>query len=1167
MKRSVKWIIISLSTIIGLIVIAFLLFLFLLTPKRLTPIVNKYCTEFFDAKVTFDTVYLSLFEEFPKVSVKLMGGEIISNSLKKDTAFLALHPQNADTLLRFNELMVSLNVKDLLQSKINIERIRLSQPDIFGYISPSGQANWDIVKPSESADSTQLDLHIDRIAIRGPALVNLKSCPDSMDIQASIGRLFVKGNITLDMAQIDIKKFVFSNLTVNADLRKEHIYACLALDSAAVDIIDPRKEYKLNIEGMASASVENQQYLDKLPLKLNGTLRTDLDNFKAFGFKDFCLTVANLPEVKLNGDILLNEGYINSDLECKIEKIPLQSLLDIIPETVSEEIKKIKTNIIITLNTNIRGVYEFAEKGKLPMVDVNLKIPKGFLIYKDLESKIDNIAVDASFHFDPFSPQETGIKLKTFNVDAFAVKLEGNVNVTNLFDDPYVVMKVKGSANLRELQKFVPEDFGVTARGNISFNAEGSFLASRLNQQDLAQNNLIVQFNADRVRVRIPKDTISVLVEKTFLEINTTKTRTSKRTGEVFKLLSLDFKSDTARIRMPNRQIIAFSKIDLSMRSSDAALTGDTSNVIPLIGEVTANSLQYSDVDSTTILLRDMKTNIRILPSRENRTLPSIRFEVETKQIRFFSQGNRVMARDAALSIVATKNDPALLKERMNANRRNANQGNTGGQRESNRRADDFAGEDLNIRDVETGRLLREWTVDGSLKSRTGRVVSPHFPLRTRLQNIDITFTTNDITLQNLDIKSGESKLKVTGKVDNIRRALSSGRGLRIEADIKADTLNMNQLLTAFYNGAAYSGASEEYKKAVTNADGEEQLEQIIQNENERNKATSVLLVIPSNVSLNLKLDVGYAQYADIMINKLTCELVSRDRCIQLKDFVAQTSVGEIDLTALYATRSKKDITFGLDLEFKEILVEDFIRIIPSVDSLVPMLASFRGVVNCQLAATAALDTTMNIELPSLNTACRISGKNLVLLDGKTFSEIANTLKFKNRDKNLVERISVELLVRNNRIEIFPFIMEIDRYKTAISGIHNLDMTFNYHVSVLKSPLPFKLGVNLKGDLEDMDNMKIAIGKAKYKDTNLPTYVTVIDTTRLNLRAQIDSFIRQGVDVARFSQFSTPTIDPTLIEKDTDNPTFSAQDSLILYKEGIIDVKPKSISDTVPVIR
>jgi hypothetical protein len=363
------------------------------------------------------------------------------------------------------------------------------------------------------------------------------------------------------------------------------------------------------------------------------------------------------------------------------------------------------------------------------------------------------------------------------------------------------------------------------------------------------------------------------------------------------------------------------------------------------------------------------------------------------------------------------------------------------------------------------------------------------------------------------------------------------------------------------YQGAAYSNASDEYKRAIANVQDDEQLEKIIQDENDGKEEKPVLIVVPSNITLDVKLDVGYGKYADVTIHKLTGELVSRDRCVQLKDIKMKTSIGGIDLTALYATRSKKDITFGLDLEFSDIQVEDFIKIIPSVDSLAPMLSSFKGLLNAQVAATSAMDTSMNILLPSLNAACRISGKDLVLLDGKTFAEIAKTLKFKNKEKNLVEHISVEMLINNNQIEIFPFIMQMDRYKTAISGIHQLNMTFNYHISVLESPIPFKLGINIKGDLNNLDKIKFGLGKVLYKDTNLPTYVTIIDATRLNLRTQINNFIQQGVDVARFSQFSKPAIDPSFIEKDAET-NLSAQDSLMLYKEGIINVKPKVEKDS-----
>ena len=42
-----------------------------------------------------------------------------------------------------------------------------------------------------------------------------------------------------------------------------------------------------------------------------------------------------------------------------------------------------------------------------------------------------------------------------------------------------------------------------------------------------------------------------------------------------------------------------------------------------------------------------------------------------------------------------------------------------------------------------------------------------------------------------------------------------------------------------------------------------------------------------------------------------------------------------------------------------------------------------------------------------------------------------------------------------------------------------MDMTFDYHLSVLKSPVPFKLGIDIKGNLDDF---KFKIVKCKYKD-------------------------------------------------------------------------------------
>ena len=1139
--------------ITAIVGVAFLLLFYLLTPARLTPIVNNYCTEYLDAKVNFDSVQVSLFEEFPMVSLKLVGGEIISYALQSDSALRSIQSQETDTLLRFNEFMLSLNITDLIRSKVNIRRIRISQPELNAYISPSGRANWDIyTSTGTSGNETKIDLNIDRFAIRGPANLTYRSCPDSITAQASIGRLFMKGNFTPDIENLAIDRWTCSNVKIIAGIGKDAIHTEIGIDSASIAVIDPRREYDLMIQGMVSATIEKQPYCNSLPITLNGAIKFDPANDQFFGFKDFGLTVAGLPDLQLNGGVLLSDGTITSDLDFRINALPLQSLLALAPAGFSNEIEKIKTNVKISLNTSIQGVYEYAHTGKLPAIDMEVKIPSGYLVYKDLESKIENIILDASFHFNPASPKETGIKFRTIHIESLATRLKGSATIANLFDDPNVTLSLNGEANLQELVKFAPEDLGINARGRVQFQADGSFLMSRLTMQDLAKNDLTAGFTIDNLRVRIPKDTISLFAMKTSLELNTTQTRVNQNTNTVSRLLSMELKSDTARVRLPSREIIALSKLDFSMRSSESILTGDTSKVSPMVGNIQARNLEYSDVDSTTFNLRDIKTNFRILPSRENRSLPTLRFDIESRQLSIYAKENRFGLRDASISLVATKNETPSQRRP-----------NTASQRQGNRlRTDDFTGEDFDLKaDAAIVSILREWTVDGNIQSRSGRMITPHFPLRTRLQNVDITFTTNDITLQNAHISCGESQFDFTGKISGIRRALSSGRGLQVTADIKADTLEANELITALFNGMAYSDSSDGYRQSLAGAKDEDELEKIIQEENENKEETSTLLVIPSNLSVDVRFDIAYGEYADVTIHKMTGELISRDRCLQLKDISAKTDIGDIDLTALYATRSRKDVTLGMDLEFNDIQVESFIHIIPAIDSLIPMLSSFKGVVNCQVAATAAMDSTMDIILPSLNAACRISGKNMVLLDGETFTQIANTLKFKNRQENRVDSIAIEMLVRNNQIEIFPFIMQMDRYRTAISGVHNLDMTFNYHISVLKSPLPFMMGLNLSGNLNAMDRMKMNIGKARYKDTHLPTYVTVIDTTRLNLRSQIDKIVQQGVDAVRFSQFAAPQIDPDLLDKEAESTRLSAADSLALYREGIIEEMPSELPD------
>ena len=164
------------------------------------------------------------------------------------------------------------------------------------------------------------------------------------------------------------------------------------------------------------------------------------------------------------------------------------------------------------------------------------------------------------------------------------------------------------------------------------------------------------------------------------------------------------------------------------------------------------------------------------------------------------------------------------------------------------------------------------------------------------------------------------------------------------------------------------------------------------------------------------------------------------------------------------------------------------------------------------MVATADLDEHMNIQLPSIDGVIKISGKDLTLQDSEQFTKIAKILVFKNKKKAVVEKMSVDGMVRDNTIEIFPFVLKVDRYTLAASGIQGLDESYKYHISVIKSPLIIRFGVNVFGD--NFDQMKFRLGRAKYKNTRVPVFTKQLDTVQLNLVNSIHNIFELGVEKA-----------------------------------------------------
>ena len=275
----------------------------------------------------------------------------------------------------------------------------------------------------------------------------------------------------------------------------------------------------------------------------------------------------------------------------------------------------------------------------------------------------------------------------------------------------------------------------------------------------------------------------------------------------------------------------------------------------------------------------------------------------------------------------------------------------------------------------------------------------------------------------------------------------------------------------------------------------------------------SKLIVVPANIDAKVTLEASGIHYDSLDVTWAAADIAMKQRTLQITNALAASNMGDIYFEGFYSTKSKKDIKAGFDLNLVDITAEKVITLFPAVDTLMPMLKAFAGDLDCELAATSEVDTCMNLILPSIDGVMKISGKDLSISnESKEFQKIAKMMFFRNKKGAFVDKMAVTGMVRDNVLEVFPFVLDVDRYTLAASGLQHLDESFSYHLSVIKSPLLVKFGVNIWGD--DFDHIKYGLGRAKYKNVNVPVFTKQLDTVQYSLLASIHNIFELGVERA-----------------------------------------------------
>lgn len=1127
--RLLLWLFGVVGIIAAILLIVVTLTVWILTPPKLTPLIEKIGSEYLNADVRVKRVELSYWSTFPKLTVEVDSLAIISRSLRDlSPDQRAQLPESADTLFSIEHFSGGVHMLYLLKNNVSLYDVQLRKPMLNIVELDSAHVNYDIVPPSDVSESSV------------PAPIPT----------ISFNRFEITGGFPM--------RYFNAADTVDVTL--------LLADSHLLGDSEP--VYKLSMKGIGSSAIPALP-IDSLELGLDGDIKWDpAVNPMGVELKDFNISVGRLSAM-LDAKLDFTDSLKVKSLDVDMPHLRISDAIDIVPSNMRGELARIQTDVEVNIRASL--IKPYSPSDKMPSLKLSVDIPDGKLIYDRLRLNRINAAINAVI--DGENLDKSVIDVEKFTAVAQSVGFSVSAHITNPISDPYVKGKFKGGISFTKLPDMLWHRMGFEMTGLLTGDADFKFRQSWLSPNKFHKVMVNGHLALNDFTFSSPSQDLFASLGRASFDLGS---RSSVKINDVKvdSLLTASLSIDTLYMATQGVHVSA-KELTAGVGARNISSSLDTTQINPMGGNIRAQLIKLqSDSDSVAVLIRNsgIRASLRRFNGMDKAPLLSLTLGAE--RIRYADRLNRMTLRNAISDMTLHPRKRRELSPRMKARIDSLSAlypelPQDSVMRLAFVRSHKFSSDSVSNREnVDFGldnslkALLMRWQLEGNIKAERGRLLTPYFPLLNRLRNFDMSFGTDSVVMRNIRVLSGRSDFLLNGRLTNISRALTSRRGrpLMLNFSLTSDTIDINQITDALLAGAAFADKLSKGEVKISNSDNDDAVQTSI--ENAAPSTERMALVVPSNIQANLNVSAKHVLYGDIWLERFKGDVDVYDGAISLNPIMAKTSVGSVAMSALYSAPSIDSLSFAAGVNIRRLRLDDVLDMVGGLDTIMPLLKSVEGIVDADLAVSAQLDSMLNFNFPSLDMALKLNGDSLVLLDSETFRTLSKWLMFKNKKRNMIDNMTVEMVVKDSRLSLYPFIFDMDRYRLGVSGGNDLGLNLDYHVAVLKSPLPFKFGINIKGTPDDM---KIRVGKARLNEKSVATTKHVTDTLRINLVNEIAKAFKSGMRRRRNTpRLSLDTVKmPINVPSGEDN--FSKADSVALIQQGLITapdgfVMPDSVS-------
>lgn len=1001
--------------------------------------------------------------DWPNVGVKL-----------HDLVIYTHIPAVRDTLLAVDTLDVALDVMAFLnENKVNIDHAHVKGL-LVNAQTIGGQNNWDVFPASAEEDTTATALPEIRWKNVAVDRVNVTYKHDSAQFQVALDNFLLhskKGAFT--------QKAIIAGAEIGADLllysaNPQTLYAVGKFSTKLIAANSARGTLLKTDLQMPHVRLHDAEFsIDSTACALKANVTADT-TFRKFNVEELALTLDNSSVSAAGYAEIVSKEEFYTDLSLALASPKIENILALAPKSVVDMLQGIRLQGAINADATAKGYFDGKEKLPVVNLQVDLKNIKGSAPQRN--AKLDQLDLKAKARYNQNSKDSTFVQVDNFYVKTGRSYVKLNANAHYKKGKEYLKANVKGDVDLYAMNKLYPFLEKGRIRGVMSADLSAYFFLEDVTNMNVSQIHTNGTVTGDDVRVSIPSERLSLNIDSLRIKVNTNTGVASRRTNKVDTALvnsRLAFSNLTLRYKRAVKTDI--DRLSMLFYADD--LSG---NKAPkLRASVSLRGIDAQTKDTVRFKAKRISASANISPDKEYKFVPTSAVRLSFDSVIFASKKAGMMLDSTRIQAAVT---PNFRKYRRGIKGQKPVPIPVSEQKVIN--TDSLYRLVMGVMEKEdvADEFLKKFKATGKISLKKFNVRDAYFPLPMTVRKVDVDFDGDTLNLDNFRMRVGRSAITLNGEVNNVRRFLLRGRTINGDLNLKSRRIDINQLMRA-YTVANETATQHKQLSADANVamlEAESEMDADIESTAAIDSTMQEsLIVIPKNLNLSFNADVDSVLFSNMKLIDFAGRVKVKDQHVSVANLSTSTKVGKMAMHLSYLCKDlyKADAAFALNMD--SVQIGELVTVLPELDSIMPMLRSFDGSVACEASLTATLDSAMNVVLPSVNAGAWLRGDSLVLMDGETFSEIAKMLMFSKKTRNVIDSVSVELLVKNNEIEIYPFMVAMDKYRLGVGGKQGLDQSFNYHIALLK---PIRLGLDVYG--KDFDHIKFKLASVKFKDSN-----------------------------------------------------------------------------------